>query len=187
MGHNIEYYDYKENVDKKKVWAELNEYVEHCTWQEGGSGLESIRWNDHICASYEEAKEWIRQHDRGWYDQLAVKFYSPLFQKSAKTEELDKKIKEAYDVYSKRNNICYPKTRTSEFIGCSKCKSRLASKYLSGNFCPICRADLRPDTTLKAITAAKNKWENAQKTKRDYIDKHSKKEIFWLVKIEYHT
>ena len=185
--HNIEHHDYKENVNKNEVWAELNDYVEHCTWEEGGNGIERIRWNEHICNSYEEAQEWIKQHDRGWYDQLAVKYYSPVAQKSAKIDELNNKIKETYDIYSKRNNACYPKTRTSEFIGCGKCKSRLASQYLQGNFCPVCRADLRPDTTLKSIASAKAKWENAQKAKKDYVDKHSKKEIRWLVKIEYHT
>lgn len=185
--HNIEFYDYKENVDRTKVWAELSDYVEHCTWTEGGNGIEFIRWNEYVCSSYEEAKKWIEEHDKGWYEQLAVKYYAPINTKTAKTEELDKKIKEAYDIYSQRNNACYPKTRTSEFIGCGKCKSRLASKYLLGNFCPVCRTDLRPDTTLKAIAAAKTKWENAQKAKKEYIDKHSKKEIRWLVKIEYHT
>ena len=185
--HNIELYDYKENVDKKEVYADLNDYVEHATWAEGGSGIESIRWNNVVCEDYEAAKKWIESHDKGWYDQLAVKYYSPVHEKSKKLDELDQKIKEAYDVYNKRNSAIYVKTRTSEFIGCSRCKSRLASQYLQGNFCPICRADLRPDTTLKSIAAAKIKWENAQKTKKDYVDKHSKKEIRWLVKIEYHT
>lgn len=185
--HNIEFYDYKESVDKKEVYADLNDYVEHQTWAEGGSGLEGIRWNDTVCESYEAAKEWIKKHDRGWYDQLAVKYRSPVHEKSKKLEELDQKIKEAYDIYNKRNSAIYVKTRTSEFIGCGHCKSRLASQYLRTNFCPICRTDLRPDTMLKAIAAAKNKWENAQKTKRDYVDKHNKKETRWLVKIEYHT
>lgn len=185
--HNIEHYDYQENVNRKEVQADLSRYVSHQTWQEGGCGIEPIRWNDHICTSYEEAEQWIKEHDRGWYDQLAVKYYSPLKTKTAKTEELDEKIQETYKVYNSRNSICYPKTRTSEFIGCGKCKSRLASQYLSGNYCPVCRADLRPDSTLKSIAAARNKWENAQKMKKEYLDKHSKKEIRWLVKIEYHT
>lgn len=185
--HNIEYYDYKENVDKKEVYADLNEYVEHQTWAEGGSGLETIRWNNHVCGSYSEAKEWITKNDRGWYDQLAVKYLSPVSKKSKKADELALKVKETFDAYNKKNNELYVKTRTSEFIGCSSCKSRLAAKYLKGNFCPICRADLRSDTILKSISAAKKRWENAQKTFDEYIQNHSEKETRWLVKIEYHT
>lgn len=182
--HNIEYFDYKENIDQRKVINEVADYIN----RNGEYGGEDIRWcRETICSDRDEAKKWIEEHDKGWYDQLAVKYYSSINTKTAKTEELDKKIKEAYDIYLQRNNACYPKTRTSEFIGCGKCKSRLASKYLSGNFCPVCRTDLRPDTTLKAIAAAKTKWENAQKAKKEYIDKHSKKEVRWLVKIEYHT
>lgn len=185
--HNIEHYDYREDVDKKVVQAELNEYVSHRTWQEGGDGIDPIRWNNYVCKNYKEAEKWIEQNDKGWYDQLAVKYYSPIDTKTAKLDELDKKIREAYKVFDERNGVCYPKTRTSEFIGCGKCKSRMASKYLSGNFCPVCHTDLRPETMIKSIEAARTKWENAQKNRAEYVDKHSKKEIRWLVKIEYHT
>lgn len=185
--HNVEHYDYNERVNKKEVQAELSDYVSHQTWAEGGSGIEPIRWNDFVCKDYEEAKKWIELHDKGWYDQLAVKYYSPICTKSAKTDELDKKIMDAYKVFNERNSVCYPKTRTTEFIGCGNCKSRMATKYLKGNSCPICHTDLRPETMLKSIAAARTKWENAQKNKAEYVDKHSKKEIRWLVKIEYHT
>ena len=185
--HNIEHYNYPEKVNKKEVQAELNDYVSHETWQEGGGGIDPIRWNDYVCSSYKEAEEWIKKHDKGWYDQVAVKYYSPIKTKTAKVDELEVKILDSYRIYTERNNACYPKTRTSEFIGCSKCKSRLATKYLSGNFCPVCHADLRPESTLKSIIAAENKWKNAVKMREEYIDKHSKKEIRWLVKIEYHT
>lgn len=187
MAHNIEYYDYKENTDKKKIQADLDTYVEHCTWQEGGSGTGGIRWVDHICKDYDEAQKWIEQHDKGWYDCLAVKYYSPLSEKTKKIEELNARIQETYKTYTMRDSTIYVKTRTSEFIGCSNCKSKLASKFLRTNFCPVCRADLRPETILKSIEAAKVKWQNAQQAKKDYVDKHSKKEVRWLVKIEYHT
>lgn len=182
--HNIEYFDYKENVDQRKVANKVANYIE----ENGEYGGEGVRWcRETICADRDEAEKWISSHDKGWYDQLAVRYYHAIPTKTKKLEELDQKIQEAYKVYNEKDRAVYVKTRTSEFIGCGNCKSRLASKLLNGNFCPVCRADLRPETTLKSIAAAKNKWETAQKTRKEYINTHSKKEICWLVKIEYHT
>ncbi len=189
MGHNIEHYDYHENVSKNQVQKDLDTYVSHCTWQEGGGGIDPIRWNDFICEDYDSAVKWIEKHDKGWYDCLAVKYKEPIRtkEKSAKVIELEKKVSETGKLYNDRCNVLYPKTRTSEYIGCGKCGSRLASKYLNTNHCPVCHADLRPETTLKAIAAAKAKWNRAQDSLFEYIKNHSKKEIRWLVKIEYHT
>ena len=186
--HNIEYYDYKEDVNKKSIQADLNNYVEHATWQEGGHGIEPIRWNDFVCKNKEEAKEWIEKHDSGWYDQLAVKYYAPVLgEKSAKIDELDAKIHETFRMYKERSNAIYARTRTSNFIGCSNCGSKLATKYLNKNYCPVCGYELRPDTIMKSINAAITKWKKAEQDKKDYIEKHSKKTVRWLVKIEYHT
>ncbi len=189
MGHNIEHYDYDEKINKNKVQKDLDTYVSHATWQEGGGGIDPIRWNDVVCEDYDSAIEWIEKHDKGWYDCLAVKYKEPVQtkEKTAKELELAQKITEAGKLYNERNSVLYPKTRTSEYIGCGKCGSRLASKYLNSNYCPVCHTDLRPETTLKAIAAAKAKWEKAEEIKQEYIKKHSKKEIRWLVKIEYHT
>ena len=188
MGHNIEYYDYKENVKRNEVLADLSNYVSHATWQEGGHGIEQIRWLEKdICASYDEAQKYIEAHDRKWYDCLAVRYYEPIREKNAKIDELTAKVTAAYKLYDERNSALYTKTRTSEFIGCSQCGSRLATKYLKMNHCPVCRGDLRPDTTLKSIAAAEAKYHRALKEKEEYIQKHSKKEVRWLVKIEYHT
>ena len=186
MGHNIEYRDYKENTDKKKIYEELNNYVEHATWQEGGSGIDHISWNDHVCESYEAAKDWIEKHDKGWYDCLAVKFERPI-RGTYDTKKFDEKIRETCAVCTERSSVIYPKTRTSEFIGCDKCKSRLARTYLNRNYCPVCGNDLRPESMLKSITTATEKWKKAMMAKDEYVRKHSKKEIRWLVKIEYHT
>lgn len=183
--HNIQHYIYQENVDKKKVFAELQNYVEHECWQEGGS-LDHIRWETYpVLESQEEAEKWIEKNDRGWYDNLAVRFKRPV--RTNMPTKFDEKIKKAYENYSSKNSVVYPKTRTSEFIGCAKCKSKLAREHLNTNFCPVCRADLRPETTIAAIKAAEAKWRKVQQEKTDYINKHAKKEVCWLVKIEYHT
>ena len=68
MGHNIHYATYPENVNKKIVQNEWDEYAAHEDWQEGCSGLPGkIRWLDHVCDTPEEAEEYISSHDKGNY------------------------------------------------------------------------------------------------------------------------
>lgn len=75
MGHTIQYYDYPENTDKKKVEQELANYVAKRCFQEGGH-LSKIRWIDsEPCANDDEAHEKIERLDKGWYDCIAVKYY----------------------------------------------------------------------------------------------------------------
>lgn len=77
MAHNIKHLTYKEDVDRKKVQANLDNYVAHEDWEEGCSGLNSpIRWieNCGVLNSYDEALAYINSHDKGWYDSLAVRF-----------------------------------------------------------------------------------------------------------------
>lgn len=188
MSHNIEHFTYPLNVDKKKVKKELDNYVAHQDWQEGCTGLNNpIRWLDFVYGSYDEAERAIKQFDRGWYDQLAVKYYSPLDFHDDKTKQLEIERMNLWDEFCKRRSALYPKTLKSAFIGCKECGSRLAVSRLKVNQCPVCSHELRPDYILKSISAAKAKWERADDKLKQYIDKHAKKEIEWLVKIEYHT
>ena len=74
MGHNIQHYDYPENVDQKKVFRDLANYVQHEAWQEGGH-LNEIRWLDaKPLPSRDDAEEFLNKHDKGWYDCLAVRY-----------------------------------------------------------------------------------------------------------------
>lgn len=198
MGHIVNYDTCEDNktarVECEAYW---NEVAEHDDWQEGCSGLcKPIRWIDHVCTDYEEADEYIKAHDNGGYDQLAVKFckYPPI--KPTKTYET---LKERADRLTARyielsNNIHYKGVK-SAYVSCKNCGSKLASSYFGGrlgNNCPICGADLRPESTLTAINNAKA---NAEKAKDDLrieeknINNKLKKnaKIVWLVKTEYHV
>ena len=181
--HNIDYFTYDEKINKKNIEKEVQDYIAH----NGEYGGECIRWYDKICASRQEAEEFIKKNDRGFYDQIGVRFYHSVPNKTKKLDELNLSVQGAYNDYRRKDNASYIKTRKSQFIGCSNCKSKMNSQYLSGNFCPICHADLRPESTLKAIAAAQNKWKKAQRERENYINTHGTKEINWLVKIEYHT
>jgi DNA repair exonuclease SbcCD ATPase subunit len=189
MSHNIEYFDYAEKKNRKQIEADLDTYVAHRTYQEGGHGTGGIRWLDHILEKdYDSAKKYIEDHDRGWYDCLAVKYYEPVnSQNDAKAKELHDAVKAAMDLYNQRETMKYPKTIQAAFITCKNCKSKINKEYIRANFCPVCNEDLRPEHILKSIEAAEKKYHRAAVKENDYRLKHSKKEVRWLVKIEYHT
>lgn len=189
--HNIEHYEYKENVDKKLVQAELNDYVSQATWQEGGNGLDSaIRWIDHICPSYADAEKYIEDHDNGWYDQLAVKYRETVKPTTQTYQKLVARREEVFNTLQERkNNVHYSAGNTkSQFVACKECGSRLATKYIRSNCCPLCGKDLRPASVLNAIETSKRMLKDLDKKIHEAEVKASKKgKVKWLVKIEYHT
>lgn len=78
MGHTICHKIYDEKVNKNSVQAEWDEIVQHEDYKEGASGLpKPIKWIDKTFSNYDEALEYIKEHDSGWYDQIAVKFNTP--------------------------------------------------------------------------------------------------------------
>lgn len=190
MSHNIRYASYPEKVNKNAVQKDWDHYVRMEDWQEGASGLPNpIRWIENpVYRSREDAEEAISKLDKGWYDQLAVKYYENIPRKTdSKLKELEDARTEAMKEYDKRSTTVYPATLQANLITCKKCGSKLAKSYLKYNHCPLCSEDLRPDHILKSIAAAKAKYDRRIKEVEDYKKKHSNKNICWLVKIEYHT
>lgn len=194
MSHNIKYADYPENCNKAKVEKDWNTYVAHEDWQEGASGLPSpIRWIDQVCDSYEDAHRYIEEHDKGWYDQLAVKYrHYPTLVKTKKLLDLEQRStalsKKLYDEECKVRT----KEMKSAYVSCKKCGSKLSTEFLNSNFCPLCHNDLRSPTTLNSIKRLKEQAKAVKKAAdeeyRKCCEKQKKKaEIRWLVKVEYHT
>lgn len=190
MGHNIIHEVYPENVDRNKVQRDWDNYAAHADREEGCGGLsQKIRWLDgHICDSQEEAEEYIQRNDRGWYDQLAVRFRA-LKEDTAKIKHLRERASAAYKRAADiRNDIHYSHCE-SAYIACRYCGSRLATKYIKSNICPLCGKDLRPTTVLLRQERAEIMARERQDKLDAEIAKESKKNdnIKWLVKIEYHT
>lgn len=190
MAHNIEYRSYDENIHRDFVKRELDHYVSQVDWEEGCSGLyNGIRWLDNVPvrSDYEAAEQYLMDNDRGDYDNLAVRYYEYKRKNTKQAMALAEKSKAAAAEYRKRDDAVWAETLTSAFVSCKACGSRLSRLHLRGNFCPVCRADLRPETTIKAIERAKEKLEKAQKAEKEYAKQHSDKRVRWLVKFEYHT
>lgn len=188
--HNVEYFTYDENIKRDWVQRELDHYVSCETHREGGHGLgQSIRWLENLPVQGDRglAEKAIEQNDRGWYDQLAVKFLEPVLGfTDKKVEELRAKERTALDAYHAKDSV-WAKGLKAEYVSCKTCGSKLRRQYIQTNYCPLCRKDLRPESTLKAVEAAKSRWHKAQEATKAYIDQHAKKNVKWLVKIEYHT
>lgn len=205
MGHNIEYFSYKENVDKKKVQRDMDNYVAHADWQEGCSGLyNNIRWIDVVLNDYDEAMDYIEKHDRDNYDQLAVKYYVyPPLVKSKTYETLKERAERLRARYNELKNNIHYKDVKAKFITCRFCDSKISVTVLADrlksyahwgnrNECPVCGRDLRPESTIELIEKARQNAEKAEKDLRDEEKKLKAKQrknatIKWLVKIEYHT
>lgn len=187
--HNIEYYTYKENVNRNVVQKDIDKYVSRQTYQEGGHGIDGIRWNEYtVCKSYDDAEKWIKEHDKGWYDCLAVRYQEPVQPANdSKIKELEQNVSDTLKEYNSRSSALYPETLTSELTTCKHCGSKLARKFLRSNVCPVCKTDLRPEYIQKSIDSAKTKHIRATSKLEEYKLKHCKKETKWLVKIEYHT
>ena len=194
MSHNIEYYSYPITKNQKAIESELQAYAVRKTYEEGGGGLPcSIRWIDRVCDDYESAKAFIEAHDKGWYDQLAVKykhFDKPITSKrltelKAQASEARKKL---HDLESK---VAF-KDFKSQYISCKTCGSKLNKDYIRRNFCALCGSDMRSDTTKNAIARLKDKVAALDIAIREEEKKVAHKKAkeakdYWLVKIEYHT
>lgn len=201
MSHNISHYTYSLNVNKREVEEEMNELVRHEDWQEGASGLPNpIRWVDRTFNTRDEAEAYIENEDRKhWYNCMAVKYktvkHDALRQskQSKKEEELTAAIKAQMDNLNKIEKGASVQNRTSEYIGCEKCGSKLKRTLLKTERCPLCGNDLRSKTNLDRMANARAKYNeliqkrDAEEKKRIESLKKTAGEIRWLVKIEYHT
>lgn len=83
----------------------------------------------------------------------------------------------------------YVNTITANFISCRFCHSKLNRIHISTNRCPVCKAELRPESKLQAIREAQRKLDVANQQLQDETDKLAKAygTVKWLVKYEFHT
>lgn len=194
MSHNIRYGVYPENVNKRSVQSYWDSVAAHEDYMEGASGLGSdIRWLEFVCADEKSAEEYIKNHDKGWYDCLAVKFKKvDNVKKTKKHEDLERRYKETVTQLRQIEGTVFCKDFKSQYLGCKKCGSKLNKDYMKSNKCPLCGEDMRSDTVLKNIARLKALEKELGKAIREeelkLAEKVGKKcEILWLVKVEYHT
>jgi hypothetical protein len=192
--HEFRYFTEKENCNRDKVLKNAQSIAN----QNGDykDQIHTIRWIDRtICDNEEAAHEFINSHDKGWYDCLAVRFYdysAVNVKKPKRFEVLEERRNTLCARLHDMENTPYAETLTStEFVGCKHCGSKIATKFLKGNHCPVCGTDMRPKTTMDRIASTKARIAETEKELKEEMQNLQKKQrdkaqIKWLVKIEYH-
>ena len=151
MGHEIRHLEYAETTDRKHIVADANELAT----RDGDyhHALDTpIRFIEFVCEDREKAYEYIQSHDKGWYDNLAVKFKE--YPRCEPTKALltlkdrQKKEHEKRIAYEKAHSVSSFKV---EYIGCPHCGSKLKRTLLRGNSCPLCGTELRSKTTMDTL------------------------------------
>ena len=189
MGHAVEYY----TTDKKSEIIEIAKEFAFYNTDRGENPTGSYHGNmtvhdRPICESYEDAVERISEWDTGWYSDHAVQYKDKSKLKPTKQMESlkakEEKLRAERKRYIDKHSL---KERKAEFIGCSKCESKIAKKYLMGNRCPVCGTDLRAGYILERVSKYDT---DIAETKRQYAELQKKQSgkcpVRWLVKVEVH-
>lgn len=185
--HNIHYWDFEEKCNRSFVLEDVEDYA-----KSNGDGYSGpLKWHDEVppLKNRDAAEEWIKQHDKGWYDDHAVRYYD--YSKAKDTKKIAELKARESDMVSKLNNYRLEHSVTrfkAEYIGCSSCGSRISRKHLRSDYCPVCRADLRS----AGVIAKQKEYEDKLVGLRDKIKEETEKQtgnrtVRWLVKFEFHS
>ena len=212
MGHSVNFCNgkYGKNAkeieqNKARLLSVINEECIH--YSDNHGGLPSrMEWFNKEFDSYDDAEEWLENYASGkFYPEVACTYKRYETKSSAKSERIEKKIKETSDKeqaerkaledYMEKNSA---KNRKSVYVGCPKCGSKLHKDYVVVNPywkqmpCPLCKEDLFSDTVKtrilkykESIAALGKSVEQLQKD-LEVARRTSKYELRWLVRYEYH-
>lgn len=186
--HNICYMDEPENVNRRRVMDDIERIAEV---DGDGSYSGPMHWHDDlpVYKDREAAEAKIKELDKGWYDDHAVRYYDfSTAQPTKRIGELQAKVRETQDkctAYARAHSVL---TFKADYIGCGNCGSKLSRKHLHGDYCPVCRSDLRSETTQKKLREYGAKIDSL----RDQIEAEKRKQtkarrVMWLIKYEYHS
>lgn len=197
MGHAIQNLSFDEKDSRKTIQAECDEWGNYnADLQERGGclcGLGSpVRFTDKVFDSYEDAEDYLDRTPS--YAQTAVKY--KVYPKTTPTKtitELQRRINE-YESRVRELNEPHYKGVKSATIKCKKCGSALATAYCGKswyNSCPICRAELRPQSTIDKIHKYNETLDELRKKLKAEVKKENQKNekkvrLRWLVHCEVH-
>ena len=129
-----------------------------------------------ICKSYEDAKEladslnWEREYN------LLIPFKDvDNIKETKKMKNLHERIKKEetkLNEYVKKTDC---KNYKSKYIGCPQCGSKINKEYIYNCRCPVCREDLRSETTKNTINRYKDNIKRITKELRIEKEKCSNK------------
>ena len=186
MGHEIKYIVCKENQSRQDIMDDIQSYA-----RRHGDGYSSyVTWHEKVppLDSYDEARAFI-EHDNGNYSDHAVRYYDYRnVPDSAKIKKIQVQIQELRTAKSEWIKSHSVKAQKAQYIGCSKCGSKLSKNHLHGECCPLCGTDLRSGYILEKIEWYDNKINMCYDAIQEERKKQKNKaEIMWLVKFEFHS
>lgn len=88
--------------------------------------------------------------------------WEPKTKKELDAEKRLKTLEKKLEEYEEKTDVRI--ARTSEFIGCSVCGSKLSRILLKNTYCPLCRNDLRSATVQDTIKRYKEKISDIKRT-----------------------
>lgn len=188
MGHCINIKTYDNNVNKKKVFAELNQQaIYEGDYHDGLS--DDISWLDKEFDSYDQAEQYIHDNYCNWYECVAVK-YRDLngVKKTKKIIELENRISKVRNEYDKLDNNIHYKNVQAQYVTCRTCGSKINKDHLRSNRCPVCGKDMRPESLLERLNAMNKKIKKLEKeVYNEKLKLKGKAKLRWMVKVEYHV
>ena len=141
-----------------------------------GEDLLPIVQRKMICKSYDDAKEladslnWKREYN------LLIPFKDlDSIKETKKMQNLHERIKKEetkLNEYVKKTDC---KNYKSKYIGCPQCGSKINKEYIYNCRCPVCREDLRSETTKNKINRYKDNIKKITKELRIEKEKCSNK------------
>lgn len=199
MGHAIGLLDFDIDMDKKKIQQKCDVYGDHnCALEERGwimgLGLGSyVNFTNQVFDSYDEAADYLYT-TTGNYRQTAVKYkvYPPT-KETQSIRDLKRRIKEYHDRISELNKPHFHNVKSAT-VKCKCCGSSLSTTYCGksySNNCPVCKAELRPQSVLDKIKKYKSTLGELDKKLKTEIKKENAKQekkvkLRWLVCCEVH-
>lgn len=108
-----------------------------------------------VFPTYDDAFEYCMKHAKKWENAIAVYYASVDIKKNAKLTKLSKQTKVTRELLQTWRDVKLDKSNA--FKTCTNCKSRLATKHIPWNECPLCKTDLRAKRVVNRIAKLQTK------------------------------
>ena len=191
MSHAIDYFSVDSRDDIYQAACDFaSANVDRCENPDGTYHGRMTIHDTPILNSRSAAEEWIRAHDRGWYDDHAVR-YRVDAKPTAEMQNLAKRIKRLEKERADYAEAQQPRKHQSKLITCSCCGSKLNvhDPHFGGRTtCPVCGKSLLSATVLARLKSYDNRIKKAEKELDEAVRRNNarSRKTRWLVKVEVH-
>ena len=200
MGHTRDVLTFPLKISEQEINAVVSDWnYNHMDWKEAGYphrenySVKTIYERNRIFDSFDDAVEYVKyKADWGGY---AVKYREyPEFKPTKAMQDLQKRIFEYRKRIDALNKPHYKGVKQAT-IKCKRCGASLPTSYCGKtwfNDCPICRAELRPQSVLDKQKNYRNTLKDLEKRYNTEVKKineknEAKAEIKWCVGVDAHS